>query len=59
VYDGRHASPLAVTDNIARLDNTLIPIERDAFVDCDGKLRGEFNKRQLKPYRTESDPETH
>jgi len=33
VYDGCHASSLAVMDSTARLNNTLSPIERDAFVD--------------------------
>jgi len=37
----------------------ILPYSTYKVVDCDGKLRGEFKKKQLKPYRTESDPETH
>ena len=33
VYAGRHASSPAVTDNTARLNNTLSPTERESFVD--------------------------
>jgi len=39
--------------------NKILPYSTYEVVDCDDKLRGEFNKRQLKPYRTESDPEMH
>jgi len=37
----------------------VLPYSTYEVVDHDGKLRGEFNKRHLKPYRTESDPKTH
>jgi len=39
--------------------NKILPYSTYEVADRDGKLRGEFNKRQLKPYRTESDPKTH
>jgi len=37
----------------------ILPYSTYEVVDVDSKLRGEFNKRQLKPYRTDSDPKTH
>jgi len=39
--------------------NLILPYSTYEVVDRDGQLRGEFNKRQLEPYRTESDPKTH
>jgi hypothetical protein len=39
--------------------NKMLPYSTYELVDRDGKLRGEFNQRQLKPYRTESDLKTH
>jgi hypothetical protein len=36
--------------------NKILPYSAYEVIDSDGKLRGEFNKMQLKPYRMESDP---
>jgi hypothetical protein len=39
--------------------NKILPHSAYQIVDSKGKLKGEFNKRQLKPYRTENDAKSH
>jgi hypothetical protein len=39
--------------------NKLLPHSTYEIVDNKGRLRGEFNKSQLKPYRTENDPKSY
>jgi hypothetical protein len=41
------------------LINRVLPYSAYELVDDKGRLRGEFNKRQLKPYRTENDPKDY
>jgi hypothetical protein len=38
---------------------TILPHSTYEIVDDKGKLRGEFNNRHLKPYKLESDSESH
>ena len=38
--------------------NKILPNSAYELVDDKGKVKGEFNKKQLKPYRTKSDPNT-
>jgi hypothetical protein len=39
--------------------NKILPHSAYEIVDNRGKLRGEFNKRQLKPYRTQNDSKSN
>jgi hypothetical protein len=39
----------------AYIINKVLPHSSYELVDSKGKLRGEFNKRQMKPYRTDGD----
>ena len=39
--------------------STILPHSSNQIVDNLGKLRGEFNKRKLKPYTTENAPKRH
>jgi hypothetical protein len=39
--------------------NEILPHSTYELVEDKGKLWGEFNKRQLKPYRTENDTNSH
>ena len=39
--------------------STILPHSSNQIVDNLGKLRGEFNKRKLKPYRAENAPKRH